>query len=280
MMMQLFQTGPQRYAPDPDYPYAVDPVMRVDQHRLAFLVGLVALGLPFSLLVARASGTCDYQSISHFYYAQFWGDVFVGSLVFIGTFLIAYRGQCRPERTLASITGIAAYAVALFPTDGRGCELREFSGRALADFSLPKGADFVTVKPASPPNALFELFPGVGIWHAVAAAIVFLFLAWFCFCVFTRITDDQRLPDGSPTQEKRQRNRIYRLCGALILIAIVAIGVGGEVWEKDWNRLNLTFWFEALALWAFGLSWMTRGRFFNTMLLDDQDRADMLAVSR
>jgi hypothetical protein len=252
--------------------------MRVDQHRLAFIVGLVALGLPFMLILARVTGTCFYDSISHFYYSQFWGDVFVGALIFIGTFLIVYRGTCRSERTLASVTGIAAYAVALFPTEQRGCPDASFSGRALADFTRLDNADFVTVEQASASNSLFQLFQGVGILHAIAAGTLFLFLAYFCFCVFTRITDDQRQPDGSVAAPKRRRNRIYYLSGTLILIAIVAVGSKGLFDSVVWDDLNLTFWFETLALWAFGLSWMTKGRFLNTMLMDRQDVTDLKSV--
>jgi hypothetical protein len=38
-----------------------------------------------------------------------------------------------------------------------------------------------------------------------------------------------------------------------------------------WDFYNLTFWFESLALWAFGVSWMLKGRFLDKLLLDARE---------
>ena len=124
---------------------------------------------------------CFYDSISHYYYAQFWGDVFVGALVFIGTFLIAYRGGNPAESLLATLAGFCAFGVAALPTSGRGCPLESFSGRALADFERPESAEFVTVVPASDANSLFELFTNASTWHFIAAGVLFAFLAYYSF---------------------------------------------------------------------------------------------------
>ena len=56
-----------------------------------------ALVLPILLLLVFGIIGYGYmlsfrQSISHYYYAQFLGTLFVGMLVFIGGFLIAYTG--------------------------------------------------------------------------------------------------------------------------------------------------------------------------------------------
>ncbi|MDH3581205.1 MAG: hypothetical protein OEM91_11340, partial [Hyphomicrobiales bacterium] len=195
--MRLIETGPNRYQPDPNYVYAADARIRVDQRELAFFVGLIALGLPFVLLLGTALGACFYDSISHYYYAQFWGDVFVGSLVFIGTFLIAYRGGNPSESLLATLAGFCAFGVAVLPTSGRGCQLENFSGRALADFERAANADFVSVVPASKTNSLFELFTSANTWHFIAATVLFAFLAYFSFRVFTRVTKDQCAKDGT-----------------------------------------------------------------------------------
>ena len=55
------------------------------------------------------------------------------------------------------------------------------------------------------------------------------------------------------TERKRLRNKIYRTCGVLMIVAmiIIAINPGG----MD----NLVFWMEALAVELFGFSWLVKG---------------------
>jgi hypothetical protein len=273
-MKNPFVTGPERFQPDPGYIYTTNVQMRVDQKKLAFIVGLIALGLPIEMLVGSAFGSCFYDSISHYYYAQFWGDVVVGSLVFVGTFLIVYRGANSAENVLATLAGLCAYGVAVLPTSGRGCADEEFSGRALVEFERLNDAMFVSVKPASESNSLFELFTNVETWHYVSAAALFAFLAYYSFFVFTRVIDDQRQQDRSLSLKKRARNRIYYASGSVILVSMAALGANGFIGFSGWNDFNLTFWCEAFALWAFGFSWMVKGRFSGFLLLDEQDRLD------
>jgi len=57
-----------------------------------------------------------------FFYTEFLGAVFVGFLVFIGGFLIAYTGDIDFEDYGSTAAGIGACFVALFPITGSGCE--------------------------------------------------------------------------------------------------------------------------------------------------------------
>jgi len=279
LMVFMIETGPDRYQPDPNYIYATNSKIRVDQRQLALFVGLIALGLPFAMLFGTLLGACFYDSISHYYYSQFWGDVFVGALVFIGAFLIAYRGANPAESLLATLAGFSAFGVSLFPTSERGCPLPEFSGRALADFQRFDEAEFVSVVPASEDNSLFELFTNASTWHFIAAAVLFAFLAYYSFWVFTRTTKVQCNDDGTPKDAKRRRNRIYHTSGTIIIVSMVAIGLNGLIDFSGWDDLNLTFWFEAFALWAFGVAWMVRGRwFFGFDIMDQADRRDLEAT--
>lgn len=270
MLFSVFETGQGRYQPDPNFTYSDGhPGYTLDQRRLAFWVGVVALGLPIVMLIGVITGACLYDSISHFYYAQFLGGIFIAALVFIGTFLLAYRGENENESRLATIAGIGALFVALFPTNGRGCDLDEFSGRALADFTLEDAANFVNVIPASEDNPFFELFRGSEIIHGTSAVLLFAFLAWYSFFVFTRVIDKIHLDDdGKLTSQKRNRNRIYRISGTVIVASMFAIVIGHFLLRGGWNDYNLTFWFESFALWAFGVSWMVKGQFFGDALLD------------
>ena len=129
----LVPSDTERFQPDPAYLRAGALHFSLNQRRLAVWVGLVAFGLPLAMLAGAVAGTCFYDSISHFYYSQFLGALLVAALAFIGTFLIAYKGETPWESRLATVAGWCAFGIALFPTSGRGCEAARFSGRALVD---------------------------------------------------------------------------------------------------------------------------------------------------
>ncbi len=258
------------FKPDPEYSFVLD------MQFLAFLVGCVAVGLPVVMGIGILSGTCFFQSISHFYYAQFLGGVFVAALIIIGTFLLAYRGESKAETLLATIAGFSAFAIALFPTDGRGCEDLQYAGRILADqINVSSASNAVTIAPATELGQFFELFPAAGILHFASALALFLFLAFYSFFIFTRVIDEQRRKDGTITEVKKLRNKIYIGSGIVIVISVLAIGIQAlpvTDWPW-WNENKLTFWFEAAALWAFGISWMVKGRFYGYLLLDEREQA-------
>ena len=54
--------------------------------------------------------------------------------------------------------------------------------------------------------------------------------------------------------------------GALVYKFIRSFGLEDPLQGfSAWNRANLTFWFEALGLVAFGLSWCLKGRLFGLL---------------
>ena len=75
------------------------------------------------------------------------------------------------------------------------------------------------------------------------------------------------------TGKKKLRNAIYWLMGIAIFVCVAMLvyqalalscGPGDPACDpgplQDWNARNLTLVFEALALWAFGFSWLVKGR--------------------
>ena len=268
-----------RFTPDSVHTYNDNPRYLFDQRRLAALIGLVAFGLPLLLLAGTMAGACFYISISHYYYTQFLGGVFVALLAFIGTFLIAYRGECSGDNWLATYAGLSAFGIAIFPTDGQGCEEPSFSGRAFVDFVNDPQSGTANIVPSADSTSYFELIPFAGEIHLASAAFFFGFLAYYSLFVFTRIIDEHhRTEKGRLRLAKFLRNSLYYLSGIIILGAMGAI-IGNSVYEAImgqpnpiWDAMNLTFYMEAIALWAFALSWIVRGRFFGlTLLFDDRD---------
>jgi hypothetical protein len=272
--MQVLQTGRERYQPERRF----DHHALVDQKKLAFIVGLVAFSLPTLFWIgSNLLGGCYRLSISHFYYAPFWGGPFIGALVFIGAYLIVYKGECGEERLLATVAGFCALGVGLLPTSGHGCAAPNFRARAFASFErLPDGGLGLT--PDQPIDSHFLLQTHLDLLHVLSAGLLFAILAWFSLAIFTRIVDDRhRHADGKLRPVKIARNTVYVACGAAILTALaVLIGVfaGGRFFGLDlngWNASRGTFKMEAIALYAFGISWMVRGRFLNTFLKDREE---------
>ncbi|NNE54045.1 MAG: hypothetical protein HKN30_16785 [Sulfitobacter sp.] len=280
--MQMFQTGKDRYPSQQDEAYAT-----INQRTLAFIVGLVALGLPTVLLIGAFNpviDTCFRDSISHFYYAPFWGGPFIGALVFIGTYMFVYQGEDKhgSEARLSNFAGAFAFGVALFPTAGHGCDALSFRSRALAEFAPdPDLLDLIKTAPTDDRPDLtfyFELTSWSATVHYLSATLLFCFLAWFALVVFTAVEEHQRNPDGSLKYTKIVRNRFYRICGAVMILCILCMmtyALLAHLTDLDlswWAANNMPFWFEATALWAFGISWIVKGRFFHRYLRDEAEQ--------
>jgi hypothetical protein len=91
--------------------------------------------------------------------------------------------------------------------------------------------------------------------HYVSAALLFSTLAYFCLYLF-------RLSSGNPTQRKLQRNRVYAVCGAGILLsmatmALIALLEHFGVWPNP--PANSTLVFETISLICFGVAWLVKG---------------------
>ncbi len=87
------------------------------------IVGGAAIFLPSSLITwSWLNSGQIYTSISAYYYSGM-RDVFVGSLVVIGTFLLTYTGYQKSrqewvsDRALSLLAGASVLVVALLPTD-------------------------------------------------------------------------------------------------------------------------------------------------------------------
>ena len=84
---------------------------------------------------------------------------------------------------------------------------------------------------------------------------LFLALAYFSLFLFTKVKKD-----GSMTREKARRNKLYVTCGVVILGCIALIPLYHLLPEENFlATIQPVFWLESLALWAFGVSWLTKG---------------------
>lgn len=97
----------------------------------------------------------------------------------------------------------------------------------------------------------------VGIIHLISAVLFFLTLIYFSLFLFTK-------SNANPTAQKKQRNIVYKICGFIMLLCIVAILVFIILPNDAKIKLetfSFVFWSETIALWAFGVSWLVKGEF-------------------
>ena len=93
----------------------------------------------------------------------------------------------------------------------------------------------------------------IGIIHFACAAFFFLTLAVFSLFLFTR-------KGSKPTPQKLKRNKIYVICGLIMIACLIAIVIYLNFIPDDNSEYCFVFWAETVALIAFGVSWLTKGR--------------------
>jgi hypothetical protein len=204
-------------------------------------IGVLGVALPFVLpfgqILLHALGIQSSlhspvieSSVSSYYYTDM-RNIFVGSMCAIGIFLMSYRGYDHRDARAGRFAFVCAIGLALFPTS-----------------------------PLPDPTADQKLIGGV---HLTFAALLFLTLAYFSLCLFTK-TD----PNKPPTRQKLKRNVVYSVSGYVMLACIALIVVAALPPIKAMvEQLTPRFWLEAIAIVAFGISWLTKGE----AILKDQE---------
>lgn len=258
-----------KFEPDPLFQKERLEGYDIDQKKLAFWVGFIALMLPIIMILSSVYGGQFRDSISHYYYTKILGGIFVISLSFIGTFLIAYTGASRLESALATLAGWATYGIAFFPTANQGFEVGKVSAKIFVELEAITDVPFFALTKNGLEFA-FQQHAVSSYIHFGCATALFTFLAFYSFRVFPHIDENRHKKNGKLTSAKSKRNTIYYITGWIIVISIVAIA-SQWIWGKAWDNYNLTFWFEAFALWAFGISWIVKGRLWGKFLLDDNE---------
>ena len=106
-------------------------------------------------------------------------------------------------------------------------------------------------------------FLAIRVAHFVSAGLLFGVFVFFSLCLFTKTHEEQ-----APTPGKRRRNIVYWVCGIAMIIFLALIGLSFLfLTPQVRNAYKLIFWLESLALWAFGISWLVKGRFLWRSLL-------------
>ncbi|WP_136666828.1 hypothetical protein [Flavobacterium sp. H122] len=202
------------------------------------LIGILGMALPlllFLFLYIDNGMSNPLPSISHYYYTRV-SSIFVSIMSILGIFLIVYKGKEPIDFFISSVAGFFAISVVCFPTSNlSGC----------CDPLKPFSVMHLNVSPFR------ENF------HYISAAIFLSCLTYMSLFLFTK---SDKSPSNRGTK-KTIRNRIYRVCGILMFVAILTIFAGflKIIPEDYYDEHNITFWMETLAVESFGFSWLIKG---------------------
>lgn len=202
--------------------------------RIRRAIGYLGISLPILLVGFSLISFFQTQiqpSISDYYYTNL-REIFTGTLSAVGLFLIRYKGHgntsvWKNDNLLTNIAGIMAIGAALVPTN-----------------------------PADISQKIYTLIPSSQNWlgwlHYGFAGIFFLILALLAINVFTI---GQANETGAPKSVLNENN-IYKACGCLILGTLILVPVSGYLKLFPFSTLV----FETIALFAFGIAWLIKGR--------------------
>lgn len=232
-------------------PTAVERVLKLDytekdkiwlseQKSLRIIIGILGISLPallYGFLRLNTHYTLPLESISHYYYTRV-SSIFVIVVSMLAIFLLVYKGKETIDFIFSSIAGIFALCVTLFPTSNISIKCLD-----------PDKLYSVTILRQNP---LRENF------HYLSAAIFLSCLAYMSLFLFTK---SDKLP-AERTKGKKLRNKIYRICGVMMVLAMAVIVVG-RINEKNeafsfYTEYHLTYWMETVAVVFFGFSWLTK----------------------
>ncbi len=197
--------------------------------------------------VVPAAQTYSYLALRK---AVGWIGIVLPLVLIIGDELIFNNNKVLLDISLYYYSGMrdvfvgAVCAIALFLFYYRGYSVLDNITGNIAGFSALGIAWFPTTE-AGPLDFSGKV-------HFVCAALFFMSLAFFSIFLFTR-----RI--SKPSSQKVTRNRIYIVCGIVMLISLFAIIIFFGFFEENHPGSAFVFWAETLALTAFGISWLTKG---------------------
>lgn len=87
---------------------------------------------------------------------------------------------------------------------------------------------------------------------------VFAICLFTVFIVFSIYLFRKTKKGTVPTDEKKKRNKLYLFCGIVMILCIAGLAISMWLMEDLCSRAKLVFWGEATALFAFGISWLTK----------------------
>lgn len=199
--------------------------------RLRLMIGWLGILLPWMVLgLSLGYGYEPPDSISHTYYIPTCIAPFMIILGAAALLLMSYKGYDWYDDILCSLTGICGLGICLFPCYDSNSE------NLVGTFLLEKSLS--------------------GTLHNIFAILFFVLLAYNSLFMFTK-------SNGTMTKKKKQRNVIYRVCGLGMVVSLI-----GLVFVTVFKIYGGTWVAEALALFFFGISWLTKANYYKILFAD------------
>lgn len=196
-------------------------------------IGFLGLIMPFSVRLGAwiFEGIHTTGSISAYYYTGM-RDVFVSTLVLVGALLACYRTPAKLDTLVGLCVGLAAIGISLFPMDP-----------VYAEEIITKYPDIITGK--------CYLNRGLLGYHFIFVGTFFLSAIYLVYVRFPAFTPP------NPTPEKLLRNRIYQICGLVMLASLIAIAL-----LTFFAKGSSIFWPETVGVVTFAFAWLVKGQRF------------------
>lgn len=214
------------------------PQMLISYMLLRKLIGCLGIFLPIILVIGAYLYNCQniQGSISDYYHTEM-RNIFVGVLCAVALFMYAYKGYDKRDTIAGNLACVFALGVAFFPT----------------------GVDASSICTTNCANNCITYPEWIKVVHFTSATLFFSVLTYFSLVLFREPRNRKEpLPD-----QKQRRNIVFKACGYIMIVCVLLIALYHFILKENYpelKQLNLVFWFELIALWAFGISWLTKGQ--------------------
>ena len=213
--------------------------------KMRVLLGMLGFSLPFILMIGALMTESHLRpAVSDYYNSPdpVLRGLFIGILCAMGVFLICYRGHKPCEQTdeifsdneLSHAAGVGAVGIAIVPAGG----CISYGGVGY----------------------------GEGLFTAIHYASFMLFFGSAFYMLFWKFTRTDKKGTERGHKQKRYRNRVYRFCAGTIFLCVSLLVLKFVLTEKlniksipDLKSYSAVFWVESIAVWAFGIAWITKG---------------------
>ncbi len=206
-------------------------------------IGVLGISLPLILIAGTfLFGNCRevQYSISTYYHTNM-RDIFVGFNCAVAFFLFAYRGHDWRDNLAGYLGCLFVLGVAFLP-----CTISNPAGNCLI--------------PSPTHNPL------LGKLHNLSALMYFIVLIVYSLFLFPKTHMDMVTGEKAfMGRQKKKRNMVYYICGGAMTVSLFL--TLAYMWflpdvRPTLQELNPVMWLESITLFAFGISWMTKGQLF------------------
>jgi hypothetical protein len=191
-------------------------------------LGMAGIGIIFPLVLwwgGLTFGVAFQASISSYYHTPM-RDIFVGSMITIGSFLWFYQGITKKENFALNCAGILAVIVALTPT-----VLTKAVGQVKCETFIMRGISETTASYI----------------HGISAMLFFFAIAYVCIAT-------------SKTEINQKYQKIYNFLGAGMIVFPIASALLLHFLKET---SSLIYFVELAAVWVFSAYWLVKTREIN-----------------